>query len=558
MTRWASSLALHNVRLGSRVKLHTSLLFRSWAFAMVLASGISIGVTWPLFTHTIDEPIHISCGLEWLEASSYTYERQHPPLGRIAAAMGPWLMGSKNVSREDLFPKSPLLLYDSPSYAVTLSAARAGELVFYFWMCWEIWAWSVSLFSPRAAAFAVSLAATTPPLLGHAGLAATDIAVTCLLVAATRRFWMWVTGKRSFKQSASLGVLLALGACSKFTFLAYFPICAIVCLALFRFSGGNLAWRTLMTRGLLVAACAILGVWGMYLFKVDTISSEEGPVGMIRFMPERLQSWIHETPTLSFPLAGYYRGVVDAQIHAYNGHMSFFMGELRRSGWWYFFPVVFAIKTPIPFLLGIVAALWLIRKTTLISLAPLLCGLSVMACVLPATINIGLRHILPIYPLFAIAAGGALHQLANSLRFGRFFVGCICVSQIVIALMTWPDNLSYFNLIAGKAPEAVRVDSDLDWGQDIARFAKWTAEHDITSPVGFAYFGSTNPTNHGLSWYRLSPWQPSTGWLAVSATELKMSDAEPPVGELREPWWWLKGKEPYDRLGGILIFHLAP
>src|SRR5947209_6721391 len=69
---------------------------RAIAVAAVLVASIRIIATYTVFNHTFDEPAHIGAGMEWLDKGSYTWERQHPPLARIASALGPYLMGARS------------------------------------------------------------------------------------------------------------------------------------------------------------------------------------------------------------------------------------------------------------------------------------------------------------------------------------------------------------------------------------------------------------------------------------------------------------------------------
>src|SRR3954466_10154195 len=63
---------------------------RAIAFAAVLLASIRIVATYTVFNHTMDEPAHIGAGMEWLDKGTYTWERQHPPLARVASALGPY------------------------------------------------------------------------------------------------------------------------------------------------------------------------------------------------------------------------------------------------------------------------------------------------------------------------------------------------------------------------------------------------------------------------------------------------------------------------------------
>src|SRR5947209_14951693 len=66
------------------------------AAALVLLASARIIATYTVFNHTADEPAHVACGMEWLDQGVYRWEAQHPPLARVAAALGPYLLGVRS------------------------------------------------------------------------------------------------------------------------------------------------------------------------------------------------------------------------------------------------------------------------------------------------------------------------------------------------------------------------------------------------------------------------------------------------------------------------------
>src|ERR1700688_3894473 len=68
------------------LRRHSLLVF----FLLVAVASLRIVATYMVFNHTIDEPAHIACGMQWLANGVYRLEPQHPPLARVAAALGPY------------------------------------------------------------------------------------------------------------------------------------------------------------------------------------------------------------------------------------------------------------------------------------------------------------------------------------------------------------------------------------------------------------------------------------------------------------------------------------
>ena len=199
------------------------------------------------------------------------------------------------------------------------------------------------------------------------------------------------------------------------------------------------------------------------------------------------------------------------QLAAKNraGHKCYLLGEVRDTGWWYFFPVALAVKTPIAFLLllgiGAVAAA---RAPPGVErgrqLVPLLIACALLLVCLPSRINIGLRHVLPMYPFLAITAGSAWRVFScrrgrPGARRSRRCASRLAAARVFAAI---PTTSAYFNELAGQHPERILVDSDLDDGQDLRRLADTLRARHVPV-VWLAYAGSATVAEHGLPPVRL-------------------------------------------------------
>src|SRR5438105_13698618 len=67
-----------------------------YVFIIIALATVPIIGTYPEFSHTADEPAHIAAGMELLDRGTFTYEQQHPPLARLAVALGPYLLGARS------------------------------------------------------------------------------------------------------------------------------------------------------------------------------------------------------------------------------------------------------------------------------------------------------------------------------------------------------------------------------------------------------------------------------------------------------------------------------
>lgn len=182
---------------------------------------------------------------------------------------------------------------------------------------------------------------------------------------------------------------------------------------------------------------------------------------------------------------------------------SYLMGHVNMTGWWYYFPLAMLFKTPIATLLAIFGATgiggWLIyqrRKNWLDLLWPLACValpfIFYMTSVMAANLNIGIRHVLCVYPLMYIAAGVVLAwSLQNWKRAMMPIVIVLGVMLVGESVSAWPDYIAYFNFAAGGSRGGLTLlsDSNLDWGQDLPLLAEWQAKHPDLK-LALAYFGT--------------------------------------------------------------------
>jgi 4-amino-4-deoxy-L-arabinose transferase-like glycosyltransferase len=263
---------------------------------------------------------------------------------------------------------------------------------------------------------------------------------------------------------------------------------------------------------------------------------------------------------LLLPAPEFLAGVDSLARHSAVGHPGFLLGEYRDTGWWYYFPLLLLLKTPIAFLLlaagGMVwlaASSWRERRWETLGVA-----LAAPLMLLPAMtsgINIGVRHVLPLYPLMAICAGVAVTQLWSETRWRAWARGG------AIALLLWyfaatarahPDYLPYFNELAGSHPEEIAVDSNFDWGQDLLRLCSYVNREKLPE-IYISYWGSAEYqrcTTVGLD----PPFGPVTGWLAVSEMHYKFGGAK----NRGEDYEWLHRYQPVRRIGKSIRLYYIP
>jgi 4-amino-4-deoxy-L-arabinose transferase-like glycosyltransferase len=401
-----------------------------------------------------------------------------------------------------------------------LARARMGNLVFLALalICTIVWGLR---FGRGVALLAAAMLASLPPILGHTGVATTDMAVAATLPLALLAFDRWLR-ERTYANAILAGCAIGLGALSKFSFALFFPV-SVLALLLARRPRLE-AKRTAI--GFAIAACAaFLLIWAGYRFTFGTSDT-----------------W----PNLPMPAPAFLHGLTIVQRHNALGHDSYLFGAVHHFGWWYYVPAVFFFKTPLPFLLlaAIGAAVIATRRREALDLV--LIPVALMLSVLPSTINIGVRHILPIYPpLCVVAAIGAAALWQN--RRARIVAAAACVWLFAGVALAHPDYLAWFNEAAGRHPEHIAVDSNLDWGQDALRLRRFVRQQHIPEIFLFCY--DTVPIDHGIN---LPPGRKAHGWVAVGETPIHI-DPYARAGA----YDWLREYEPVRRIGtSIRLYHI--
>jgi hypothetical protein len=513
-----------------------------------------IVATYRVFNQTYDEPAHIASGIEWLDEGQYRYEHQHPPLARVAVALGPYLAGIRCSGLKSVWEEGNEILYSGGRYFRTLALARMGILPFFVIACALVWSWSRRLFGTGAALASTLLFTMLPPILAHSGLATTDMACATFVFAAIYAFSRWLE-RPAWRQSLLLGASTALAALSKFSSLAFVPASMLAVLLLYwsidRPPLAAFRRESLRRTASLIFAVAVLflAIWAGYRFSVGPVTAENRPYATIdRFLPEA-----------GVPAFEFFDGIGEVEYHNTRGHESWLLGEYRTDGWWYFFPVVIAVKTPIAFLLLCGIGYFRLARQSVARIrwqewVPGACAPMILLVCMLNRIDLGVRHILPIYPLLAMLAGLGLARLVQAGRAGRAAAAggvALALWMVVSSVWSHPDYLAYFNELAGGKPERVLAESDLDWGQDLQRLSDKLKELGVKE-VSLAYFGTADPARHGLPAFDpVSAYRRTTGWVAVSLHVMTISAAamEQAQHTSVSPVSWLREERPVTRVG---------
>ncbi|MFI4942884.1 MAG: glycosyltransferase family 39 protein [Burkholderiales bacterium] len=532
---------------------------------------------------TFDEGAHLPAGYTHLALLDHRLNPEQPPLVKLLAAaplvaLGPEVKTtdvSWTEARQWEFGRRFLYRWNDGDRLLFLGrlpvVALASCLVIAVFLIAE------RRFGATVAVAAAFLAALSPDVLAHGSLVTTDLAFALfffLSVVATERLLEQATARRLCAAGLATGAAFATKFSAPILLLVF---AALVLRVVLRSRPLETALvgeahevkaklaRLAHVFGWLAAvgALSLLVVWSSYGFhgrlspdpavrdelRRPLVSEQAGLVrnavawaGRARLVPEDFS-----------------RGLLFVTEHS-TARPTFLLGERRDTGFPYYFAVTFLLKTPVPLLL--LAALALFRIPRLPRREAFLLWIPV-AVYLAATatrgLQIGHRHLLPIYPFLFVAAGEAAAALmAWRAPKGAWLAGALALWYAGGTLLQHPHHLAYFNEIAGGPRNGWRllVDSNLDWGQDLKRLAEWTRANHV-GKLKLSYFGSADPDYYGIESEALPGYtSPHAArvtreiapgdTVAVSATNLQGVYLDPEDRPLMER---LRGLTPVARIG---------
>ncbi|MFZ1400960.1 MAG: hypothetical protein WAS33_28915, partial [Candidatus Promineifilaceae bacterium] len=153
---------------------------------------------------------------------------------------------------------------------------------------------------------------------------------------------------------------------------------------------------------------------------------------------------------------------------------------------------------------------------------------------------------------------------------GRWVLGLALLWVVIESAWLHPNYLAYFNQVAGGPGNGwrVAVDSNLDWGQDVAALAAYERT-DLPEPYQVAWLGSVPLAVYGIENGRPMPiWphgreepltdpfyppMPAAGTYVLSATQLQGVYLKN-----TDRFAWFQEREPADRIGYSLFVYDVP
>ncbi len=443
----------------------------------------------------------------------------------------------------DTAPLAQEFLYGGANDAdKVLAASRWMQVVLTVLTGIVIFFWLRRLAGGMAAALGVALWALNPVTLAYGHLVLTDMGETLMFVLAVWGFSTFLD-RPSTGRAALCGLACGGALVMKFSAVLLAPI-LLALLGLHVMLKRD--WRGL-GKHLLVMALAAAGV---VLLIYAPFWRPAPPLPADTATKIGVPTWFQVLRPVLIP-PDFFKGLALLGQHESAGHWAFLCGQWRQTGWWYYFPVTMAVKTPLPLLLltavGLLMWLGRLRRFSLPQAIPWLAALLYLLFAMAGNINIGVRHLLPMFALLAVGTASQFSLRSRQVQLCAW----LCTGWLL--LVTWharPYFIEYFNELAGGPSNGYRclVDSNLDWGQDVKRLKHFLNEQAMTN-IDLAYFGPDRSLDYErITGRRVTPDEASglhSGTLVISASYL-----------MGRGWDWLRAcHEPVARVGYTMFVY---
>ena len=448
-----------------------------------------------------DEGDHIFAGYRSWTHGDFGLNPEHPPLVKLIATV-PLLpltlripsLQNRNFKIEGFLAGRDFVFGNDAD--LILFRTRMAAMVFTLALALLGFLAAREMFGAGAGLFALALLVFEPNLLAHGALVTTDVGLTCCLFAAVYAFYRYAKAPSVWRLAVT-GVAAGLTLAAKHTGLLVLPILAVLAAA--ECFWNRRAALRLAAALVVVGGIAVVELWSFYGFRYQA-----RPAGLQMNPPlARLSQGLKPRQARIITSLARWRVLPESYLYGLadvldvaDSSRSYVFGKVYPHGVWFYFPAAFAIKSTLGFLALLLLAVAAMatrrltgfREMLFLTIPPAFYLLVAMT----SGLNIGARHILPLYAFMAVPAAGAARAFSRQDRRWGYAVAALLVFHAVSSARCFPTYLAYANELWGGPSNTCRylTDSNTDWAQQLQATARYLEQRGVKD-CWFAYFAQT-------------------------------------------------------------------
>ncbi len=489
-----------------------------FAIAVVLLFGLFAFQLWfhaVRTSATFDEPAHTVAGYRYWQCGDFGINPEHPPMLKLLATTSlnfranliepKGNCGVRYTPKPEMDGLGGMFMTDNGVDSVLIPARllvallSLGLAALIFLATWK-------MFGRWEALTALAILAFEPNLIAHGALVTTDMALTATAFGAVFALYAYAKNP-TWTRFAVVGLAFGLMLGAKHSAVIFVAVLFVVFIAdafLFRSTEISLP-KMIVRRVATFAGFFLIGLvllWSFYGFRyyalpntggemvsVDEYIKTNGRPEMVESVSAKIVITVNKLRV--FP-ESYILGLADV-IAAGSRNVTIFDKDYP-TGQWFYFPLGFVVKSSIALLLllplGFIFTFFETgkrREMFFILVSPLL----FFAFALTSKLNIGVRHILPVYGFFIVAAAVGAVWMSRKFRVFRYILIALLIFHAVTAFRTAPNYIAFANDFFGGSNNSYRVfrDSSTEWGQNYKLINEYLQRENI-SDCWFAGIGN--------------------------------------------------------------------
>jgi len=517
----------------------TIVLILSLMFILEITSALSE-------SQTMDEAVHLAAGYSYLRTGDFRMNPEHPPLLKYLSALPLLFLDLhhptyyKSWAQADKWQFASDFLYHNKVPAdIILILSRIPIMLLGLLAAYYVFKWTRELFGLYGGLFAVLLFAFSPNILAHSRYVTTDLPVTLGILICIYYFGKYLE-KPNVKNLVIVAIIFGVAQVTKFSAIIILPILIILYLIKWwqtKKLNNPFSFKNFLKTFIFILLIAYIIIFITYGFEIKKPLDDPDIVKLYEKRSEKVESgewqnsgflpnailantdrnkksgqiiyWIAEN--IPVPSLSYLKGIVQLASHNYFGHQAYLNGHYSNFGWWYYFPLAYLVKSTIAeIILLVILIIFFIKDVfsniklngfyNYFKLRPFYYYLLIIPPLiyflwsLTSHLNLGVRHILPIYPFIIILSGYLI--MINIKRFNKLFkilLIILLLFHITSSILIYPHFLAYFNEAVGGSENGPKylIDSNIDWGQDLKNLEVYLKKNKIQS-LCLSYFGTAS------------------------------------------------------------------